>query len=367
MVLKIPPAGDEGSMTGNICDFWQCALEDVGPAGVDAGKGGKCLILPPGYKDKVPDGFIPLTSQIFEGYALLRCVLKSGSEEDISRAVAYGKKIKFYPLSQAAIPPETKFIDAQGKMFDATITYDLRFFESLNRIVQIEPWLERDRAYIDTLEYIGIKKGQPFAPDDKRKALLQSGIEEAQTWLDATFETVFPPFYPNQQWFFPAVMGVSKGNSSFYTADINDYPIGARGVSYSMGYVGIKHLGGGQYYLYSSHDKDGKALDSSAPYRLAVPPKVPITQFWSTTLYDRKTHALIREAKNCSVSSQSPDLQTNADGSVDLYFGPAAPDGKESNWIDTGSSEKFEVLFRLYGPQKALFEKTWKLPDVERI
>ena len=365
MVLEIPPAGDEGSMTGNICDFWQCALEDVGPAGVDAGKGGKCLILPPGYTDNLPDGYIPLTSQIFEGYALLRCVLKSGSEEDIEKAVAYGKKVKFYPLSRAANPPETVFIDALGKIFDATITYDQRFFESLNRIVQIEPWLERDRGFIDCLETIGIKKGEPFAPDDKRKALLQSGIEEAHAYLDTIFETVFPPFYPNRHWFFPVVAGVGKGNRTFYS-DTNDYPISARAVSYSMGYVAIKRPGGGQYYLYSIHDKDGMALDSSATYRLAVPPNVPITQFWSATLYDRTTHALIRQAKNCTVSSQLPDLQTNADGSVDLYFGRTAPAGKESNWIDTGTSKNFEVLFRLYGPTEGLFEKTWNLTDVER-
>ena len=365
MVLEVPPAGDEGSITGNINDFWQCALEDVGPAGVDAGKGGKCLILPPGYKDKVPDGYFPLFSEHFQGFALVRCVLKSGSDEDIAKAVAYGKKIKLYPLSQAANPPETIFIDALGKMFDATITYDLRFFESLDRLVQVEPWLQRDRAYIDALEYIGIKKGQPFAPDEKRKALLQSGIDEARAWLDAMFETVFPRFYPNRQWFFPALEGLAKGNSTFYS-DPNEFPIGARAVSYSMGFIGIKRLGGGQYYLYSIHDKEGKPLESTAAYHLAVPPNVPVKQFWSVTLYDRTTHALIREAKNCSVSSQSPDLQTNSDGSVDLYFGPTAPAGKESNWIDTGPSRNFEVLFRLYAPTKPLFEKTWSLPDIEK-
>jgi len=150
MVLEIPPAGDEGSITGNICDFWQSAIEDVGRAGVDAGKGGKCLILPPGYKDAIPDGYFPLSTENFEGYGLLRSVLSSGSNEDIAKAVAYVKKVKFYPLSQAANPPETTFIDALGKMFDANITYDLRFFESLNRIVQNEPWLERDRGFIDT-------------------------------------------------------------------------------------------------------------------------------------------------------------------------------------------------------------------------
>jgi hypothetical protein len=367
MVLEIPPAGIEGSITGNINDFWQSAIEDVGPAGVDAGKGGKCLILPPGYKDAAPDGYIPLTTENFEGYVLLRSVLRSGSDEDIAKAVAYGKKVKFYPLSQAANPPETKFIDALGKMFDANITYDLRFFESLNRIVQNEPWLERDRGFIDSLAYIGIKKGEPFAPDAKRQALLQAAIDEAHAWLDMSFETIFPRFYPERQWFFPAVEGVIKGGSSFYSADTNDYPIGARGVSYSMGYIGIKRLGTGQYYLYSIHDAEAKALDSTSTYHLRVPPNAPVTQYWSATLYDRTTHGLIREAKNCSVSSQSPGLQTNTDGSVDIYFGRAAPNGKESNWIDTGPSEKFEVLFRLYAPKKALFEKTWNLPDVEKI
>ena len=107
MVLEIPPASEglSGSITGSIDDAWQTALEDVGPAGVDKGKGGKYLILPPGYKEKAPDGYIALPSQTYTGYALLRSNLKSGSDADIAKAVAYGKRIKFYPLSQAANPP----------------------------------------------------------------------------------------------------------------------------------------------------------------------------------------------------------------------------------------------------------------------
>src|SRR3984957_2697428 len=58
MVLEIPPASDEGSITGDIDNAWQVPLGDVGPAGVDKGKGGKFLVLPPGYKDKVaPKGY----------------------------------------------------------------------------------------------------------------------------------------------------------------------------------------------------------------------------------------------------------------------------------------------------------------------
>ena len=76
---------------------------------------------------------------------------------------------------------------------------------------------------------------------------------------------------------------------------------------------------------------------------------------------------LIRDALRPSRSSQTPALQKNADGSVDLYFGPRAPAGKESNWVPTSTGGGFEVLFRFYGPQKPLFEKTWKLPDIEKV
>src|SRR6185295_1473575 len=144
MVLDIPPA-EEGSITGSIMDCWQTPLEDVGPAGVDKGQGGKYLILPPGYKDKLPDGYIPLPSQTYQGYALLRSILQSGSEADFNKAVEYGKWIQFYPQSGAANAPATTYLDAADVVFDATIPYDVRFFESLARVIESQPWLDRDR------------------------------------------------------------------------------------------------------------------------------------------------------------------------------------------------------------------------------
>ena len=111
VVLEIPPA-DDGSITGTIMDSWQMALEDVGPAGVDKGKGGKYLITPPDYKDKAPNGYIHLPSQTYQGYALLRSILKSRDDADVAKAVEYGKRIKLYPLSAAAKPPQTTFVDA---------------------------------------------------------------------------------------------------------------------------------------------------------------------------------------------------------------------------------------------------------------
>jgi hypothetical protein len=151
VVIEIPPA-DEGSITGTIMDAWQMPLADVGPAGMDAGKGGKYVVLPPNYTDKAPDGYIALPSLTYQGYALLRSILKSGSDSDIFWAVDYGKRIKVYPLSRSTNPAATAFVDAIDVVYDATIPYDIRFFQSLDRFVQQEPWLTRDKAMIDQFE-----------------------------------------------------------------------------------------------------------------------------------------------------------------------------------------------------------------------
>jgi hypothetical protein len=146
----------------------------------------------------------------------------------------------------------------------------------------------------------------------------------------------------------------------------NLYPTDARGTLYYFVYSSVKHPGAGQYYLFVTRDRDGNPLDGAATYRLHVPPKPPVRQYWSVVLYDFATHALIRNMPHASKSSQSPGLETNADGSVDVYFGPKAPAGKESNWVPTNAKGRFEALFRFYGPEKPLFEKTWVLPDIER-
>jgi hypothetical protein len=365
VVLEIPPA-DEGSITGSIDDGWQAALEDVGPAGVDKGKGGKYLILPPGYAEKLPDGYIALPSDTYQTYALLRSILASGSEADIAKAVAYGKRIKVYPLSQAASPPPTVFVDAIDVVFDSTIPYDINFFQSLNRFVQYEPWLERDKAMIDQLKSIGIEKGKPFNPDPNTQMALNGAAREANAWLAARYDDLFhPPYFESSRWAVPATPDLIEAFATHF-AKPDSYPTDSRGRAYSMGFFSAKHLGAGQFYLMTIKDKDGKDFDGSGSYRLTVPANAPVKQYWSATVYDRATHALIRDQKWSSRSSQNAGLQKNADGSVDVYFGPKAPAGKESNWVPTSASGKFEILFRLYGPEKPLFDKTWKLPDIEK-
>ncbi|UUF15704.1 MULTISPECIES: DUF1254 domain-containing protein [Flavobacterium] len=367
VVLEIPPVEGVSSLTGSLDDGWQTAIEDIGPAGVDKGKGGKYLILPPNYKDAVPLGYIPMPSSTFKGYAILRSNLTDGSPNDIKRAVDYGKKVKIYPLSEADNPPATTFVDLLEVPFSNTIPYDFHFFEILNQFIQREPWITRDLAMIDQLKTIGIEKGKIFQADARRQEILNAAIKDAHTWIDSEYQSAFKmPFYNDTKWALPVSQDFVKSIASDYSIP-NLYPVRERAIAYSIAYFSAKHLGTGQFYLISIKDDKGEEFDGSKLYKLHLPAKVPVKLYWSVTAYDRETHALILGMKYASRASTSPGLQKNSDGSVDIYFGAKAPTGKESNWVPTDPKRKFELLARFYGPEKGFFDKTWKMGDVEEV
>ncbi len=363
VVVEIPPADENHVIVGSFDVSWQNALADVGPAGEDKGKGAKYLVLPPGYKESPPEGYIVLQSETYRGFVILRSNFKSRSDADIKSAVDHGKKVKVYPLG--GDPGSTVFVDAYDKAFDATIPYDPTFFELLDRFVQAEPWLTRDKAMINPLKTIGIEKGKPFKPDAKTRAILEKAVQEARGLIGLNYEAGFdPPFFTGTRWGLPVPKDTRDGMGTKF-ADPNEYGIDGRAVMYHMAYFSPRVLGAGQFYLLNVRDKTGQALEGNKIYRLAVPPDAPIEQYWSVTAYDRETHALIVGMPRPSLASNDTKVQKNADGSTDVYFGPKAPAGKESNWVPTDPKRKFELLFRLYGPKKALFEKAWTLPDVE--
>jgi hypothetical protein len=258
VVIEIPPA-DEGSITGTIMDAWQMPLADVGPAGMDAGKGGRYVVLPPNFTGKVPDDYIALPSLTYQGYALLRSILKSGSDADIAKAVEYGKRIKVYPLSTAANPPATTFVDAINVVYDTTIPYDIRFFQSLERFVQQEPWLTRDKVMIDQLKSIGIEKGKPFAPAAKTEGILNAGMREARALLELNYENAFPPYFTGRRWALPAdPQYINAAQSSYAEADA--YPFDARGIVFSFAFFTPKGATG-SFYLMDIRDNTDEAFD----------------------------------------------------------------------------------------------------------
>ncbi|UJP09088.1 DUF1254 domain-containing protein [Microbacterium sp. KUDC0406] len=367
VVVEIPAEEDGQALNGSICNLWQVPLEDVGHFGVDEGRGGRYLILPPDWDEDVPDGYIALPGETYGSYALLRSVLEEGTQEALDRGLELCRKIRVYPLAEAANPPATSARDLQGQVVDTTIPYDLSFYELLHRAIQDEPLLARDRPFEQMLESIGIRKGEPFAPTADDAAVLTDAVGEAHAWLKAEYEGSFEPFFNGTQWFFPGRQDFTDSQRDGFDAHPEGYPYPNRGVIYHMAFIGIRRLGIGQFYLVNLRDSDGAFFSSAASYRMRLPAHVPVSQFWSVTMYDARTHAFIRDNTKYSVSSQTPGLITNDDGTVDVYFGPRAEPGQEANTIETGDSDAFELMFRFYGVGKDVMTKQWALSDVERI
>jgi hypothetical protein len=204
----------------------------------------------------------------------------------------------------------TQFVDAIDAVYDANIPWDLRFFQSLHRMVQTEPWLERDKAMIDQLRSIGIEKGKPFDPDRKTEDNLKDAVREAHAWLADQYENSYfpPPYYEDGHWCVPVSHDVIEGLQTFF-ANPDKYPVDGRGVAYTVGFFSAKHFGAGQFYLMTFTYKTGQGLEGGSTYQLNVPARAPVTQYWSATVYDRDTHSLVRNMQRASQSSQNPELQ----------------------------------------------------------
>jgi len=232
--------------------------------------------------------------------------------------------------------------------------------------VQSDVWLTKDKVMIDMLKSIGIEKGKAFSPDPKTLEILKAAVSEAHAWLEAHDQINLVPFNEGGHWLSLAKPQGPEGAARSY-AKPDSYGIDGRGVRYAYAFSSPKYIGVSKFSLTAIADKDGGLLKGGNTYHLSVPANAPVRDYWSVTVYDHATHAFIRHVSRVDRSSQSSGLQTNSDGSVDIYFGPQAPAGRESNWVPTNPDGRFEVMFRFNGPERPLFDKGWKLPDLEKI
>jgi hypothetical protein len=364
VVLVIPPAAGAG-LFGTLLDAWQVPLADVGPEGEDQGKGGKYLLLPPDFKGDAPAGYIVVRTQTYNGYALFRAIPKSSSEADVSNAIALVKKLRLYPLVKADSPPEQRFVDMSGTLFDGIVRFDESFYASLAQMINEEPVLVQDRALMGLMLPLGIEKGKDFKPDSAMQRVLTTSAREAHAWLMNGLLTYSTPHWRDSSWSIPAAQIAVETAFSFERPNYLD--VDGRGIGYFSFYAPPKKLGAATFYVGTFKDAKGDLLRGKESYKLHVPPNVPAQQFWALTLYDRETCGFIRDMPRAGLDSYDRNMQKNADGSVDIYIGPKPPAGKEANWIQTASGRNWFPFFRFYGPEKPLFEKTWKLPDIEHV
>jgi hypothetical protein len=368
LVVEVPPASEKTGFFGTFVDAWMRPVADVGPTGTDQGNGGKYLFLPGGYEGSTPKtGYFVFP---LEGHGInfaFRPVSQNGGT--IEEAAAYARTLKVYPLAQAADPPATTFIDAFPKNWDTLPYYHIRLFEDIHAIVQSEPPRERDKSMFGLLREIGIEKGRPFEPTEEWKSIYEEAAQLAFEYLQETFVTPgggLVPFYGDDSKWMTFNTPREQAEIGF-PFEVNGVPlIDLRAMSYFYLSYYPKQLGPASFYIVALRDADGQQLNGKDTYRLNVPKDPPARDFWSVIAYSMVTKGFIRNAERVGLSSrQLADMTSNDDGSVDVYFAPTTPEGREANWIPTG--EDFFLIFRLYGPKPSALDKSWKLNDVVRI
>ena len=360
-VIEIPPG-----VLGPADDAYFKFIMDFGPTGQDQGKGGKYLMLPPGYTGEVPDGYFVVESPTNRVWPMMRAdAALVGTGE---KAFAfYRDHLKVYPLATG--PTEGRYINGSGMGGNQLAPENMRAFEWLAEIVEHEPGDIFNKEQLGRLASLGIEKGKPFAPDDRMRKILAQGAKQGVAMARTiAFANRDPEVrvYPDRRWETLFIGGSSEFLRNGYRN------IDARTLFHYTAVVvtpamAARMVGKGSQYLAAYRDANDAYLDGAKTYKLHVPPNVPVKAFWSVTLYDPATRSQLQTPQGYpSVNSQkNPD--TNADGSIDIYFGPTAPEGKEHNWVQTVPGKGWFTLFRFYGPLEDYLDRVWKPDDIVEV
>ncbi len=367
MVIELPP----GPYIALADDHNQTWILDMGLPGPDAGKGGKHLILPPGYKDTVPDGYHVGRSSTNKVLIAIRALPVKGNVDGALDAL---RAVKIYPLATASRPQLMTFVDTTQKDMDASCLAwedNLKFWDVLHQIIEEEPVVEGYRPMYGLLMPLGIEKGKPFNPDQHMKDILLRAAQVGRAqMLVSGFASERPErmAWPDRKWEWA---GLESDNADFETPGGMD--LDARDRWFIQAIVTSPAMfrrspGAGSLYWLGLRDSGGAYLDGGKTYRLTVPQPVPDKLFWSVTLYDTETRSMVQTDQNKAALRSMFELKdVSTTQPTELYFGPKAPAGKENVWIKTTPGKGWFAYFRIYGPDGPAFDGSWKPGDFEEV
>lgn len=268
-------------------------------------------------------------------------------------------------------PRPVRFVEGLDREWSATPPRGMAYWERLAEILSEEPVREVDKVMMAMLEPLGIVRGQPFKPDARQTRILTEGAALGELMMrnNQINPRYASPYWTGTSWFksfdfdttqqTDGKLQLDERATWFYEA-----------VTSSKGMVNPEP-GAGQVYMTTKRDSHGRLLRADQTYKLHVPPSVPVAQFWGLTLYSEQTRRPYdnggTESRSINLDSRDETLERNADGSVDLYVGPSAPAGMETNWMKTVDEDGWFVYFRLYAPTEPFFDRSWALPDFEPV
>jgi len=365
MVVEVPPA-----VLGIIDDAYFRFVTDMGVFGPDAAKGGKFLLVRDDYTGPLPEtGYYVAKTRTNNNLVIIRSFVQNG---DLAGTVSSVKaKTRMYPLSTAANPPAQKFVNISGVKFNTVHANNFKFFEELNEVVQHERDNFVDPEMVGLFAAIGIKKGNPFAPDARMKGILTDAVAVGNATSRAIVFASRDPmqkFFPDRQWLTGFLGGYTFSDGGERKLDGRTlFHYYATGATPAMAPPATKP-GVGSAYAYTARDSRGEYLDGAKNYKVTLPGPIPAARFWSFTVYDNQTRSMLETDQiSAGLDSTFPNLKKDADGSATIYFGPKAPAGQEGNWIQTMPGKGWNVILRLYGPTETWHDKTWKPGDIELV
>jgi hypothetical protein len=405
MVLDVPSVDAPSGILGTIDDMWFRWVTDIGLPGPDRGEGGKYLLVGPGYDGPLPDsGYHVSHSRTSRVTVIGRAFMVDNDPAIPVEAIRSGFKVSPYvpgaggtavasflagdaPLGAAKPVPETKFIEASGMEMNTLFPGDYGFWETIDGLVQEQPPEAGDPELLGLLASVGIVHGKPFAPDERMHKILEDaavvGNATARTVTFAQRPEEGFDFYPGSQWSSALFVGgyefldpppeitaegvvpAGPSDGARKLDSRTNFFYMATGATPAMC---MRLTGIGSQYIYAMRGGDGKFLDGARNYRLTLPADIPESRFWSVILYDRQTRSMLKTDQHLPrLGSQSGTVETNADGSTDLYFGPTAPAGKESNWLQTVPGKGWWPILRLYNPLQPFFDKSWRPSEIEPL
>jgi hypothetical protein len=386
MVFEAPPG-----LQGILLDFWQRPIPgptidgrpfagDVGLPGPDGSKGGKFLILPPGYNRPVPEGYFVYRSGTYNVFVFLRSFYQD--PKNLAPAVSLMEQAKLYPLGGEAGARPMQYPDASGVPVDMLPLRDSGAFDQLKVLVDSEGDNLADTDWRGMLAGLGIVKGQPFAPDTRARELFDLAAKTGyKTSRAIGFEEAIGGrsfrVYPDRHWINPIADGTPANPGGAMDLGWNrvagnyldlDARIWFFTDYYSISPGMISQIPGkGAKYMIAFSDSGGSPLSGGSSYKVNLPPNIPAANFWSLTLYEAENASGLANGQPFpSLGSRDKPTQ-NADGSTDLYLGPRAPEGKEGNWLATVPGKGYFAILRLYSPTEAAIDKSWKPGDIEKV
>jgi hypothetical protein len=353
LVMVIPPRG----VQGGISDAWQRTIPGTESPGT-------YLVLAPGQKalDNVA-GYIVRQSPTFNIFLGAR--LTDIEPEKANEALA---QLRMYPYAQRDNPPKAEILDVGAKAWSGLPPRGMEYWERVDDVIQREPVEPHDIFFHAMLRPLGLEKGKPFKPDAREtKILTDAGlVGEAMAKANSADRRFAGARYrPDAHWDFALQLDADDPDAFWNLLDERaSWFYEAVGAGAAMA---PKRPGPSSAYLSAYRDRDGQWLDGGRSYRLRVPPAPPIKLFWSVTLYDVDTRALILNEQKIVDCSSRMDLRKNTDDSVDIYCGPKAPASFEKNWIPTVPGKNWFAYFRFYQPTESYFDRSWPLPDFEPL